>query len=269
MEALEVGLDGPFALIEGRQKAIGKDWDPGGNRPRFFNDPPEFFTIATGHSDGLHWGYWFDDPATLPPVVASYHHNDSCEIGVDGDTIFEALRAHLEYLFRDAEDYAKDDPDNADDHGEQREALGHAREALSRFALGDRAETGSSYIERHVKSARSARKASAPTRSKIGVVVPKKLYRPLEHDGFLSDSYKPGAADVALLVHAAKEAITEGYPGAALKLGHDLWGHAAFAEQSYDMLDRAYGSLGRKILRDYLKRVTQFRKRCARAQARR
>src|SRR5690348_14784047 len=29
---------------------------------RYYNDPPEFLTVAFGRTDGLHWGYYIDDP---------------------------------------------------------------------------------------------------------------------------------------------------------------------------------------------------------------
>ena len=63
---------------------------------RYYNDPPEFFTLLLGDMDGLHWGYYLDDSATQSGCVASYYTNDAFELMPDGDTLFEALRLDLE-----------------------------------------------------------------------------------------------------------------------------------------------------------------------------
>lgn len=266
LETLELELDGPFALIEGRTKGITKSWDPGGNSPRFLNDPPEFFTVAVGDHDGLHWGYWFDDPATLPPVVTSYLHSGDFDLGNAFDSIFDAIRAHLEDLHAEAELHLIDDAEFAADHRATLEALASTRTALSKFAHGDRPETGHTYRERYATTTkpRTSRKPTAMTGNKLGIVVPKKAYRPLsDTDMFQGVDHKPTAKEVEALVKSAEVAMDEGFAGSALKLGHDLWPYAAFQAESYELLDSAYGALGRKVLRDYLKRAIAFRKRCA------
>ncbi|MFK7986745.1 MAG: ADP-ribosylation family protein [Sandaracinaceae bacterium] len=55
-DVLDLSLEGPLA-VEGGETP--KPWD---GWPRHALDPPEFFTVMCGHTDGLHWGYWFDDP---------------------------------------------------------------------------------------------------------------------------------------------------------------------------------------------------------------
>src|SRR5262245_48877862 len=37
---------------------------------RYRRDPPEFVSIVSGDSDGLHYGLWYDDPADLPTFIA-------------------------------------------------------------------------------------------------------------------------------------------------------------------------------------------------------
>jgi hypothetical protein len=92
-------------------------------------------------------------------------------------------------------------------------------------------------------------------------VVPKNAYaRPQA----TTRSSRPRSAErdrLAVAVQQAKQAIEDGYAGSALKLGHDLWTYRDLAEPAHDLLERAYSALGRKVLRDYLKRVSSFRKR--------
>lgn len=260
-ETLDISLDGPFALIEGREKKPTKKWDPRGAWPRFFNDPPEFFTVATGSSDGLHWGYWFDDPDALAPVVTHYHHNDAFELTVDGDTIFHAARRQLEGLYASAQEDLQSDPDHADDYRAAIGALDATRDALGKYALGDRTATGRTYLQAVARKPDTSRKPVALTRNKLGIVVAKNQYRALSGaDALDAPNYKPKTADVRALATAAKAALAEGLPGAALKLGHDLWSLPGCAEQSYELLDVAYGALGRRTLKSALERIVLFRR---------
>lgn len=256
LAALELTLDGPCALAAGDKTGIGKGWDPGGDRPRFYDDPPEFFTIAIGDGDARHWGYWFDDPAGLPPVVASFNHGGAMSFTAHGDSVFHAIRHQLERLAREVHDSA------ANDRAERLDELARCRDQLGSYALGDRPEVGAAYLDRHTPARDASRKPVAKTRTGLGIVVPKTAYRALDGDDrFQSAAFKPTASEVSQAVADAKSAIADGYPGVALKIGHDLWTYRDLFEPAHDLLDRAYSALGRKLLRDYLKRVTSFRKR--------
>lgn len=256
LAALDLTLDGPFALAAGEKTGVGKGWDPGGARPRFYDDPPEFFTIAIGDGDASHWGYWFDDPAGLPPVVASFNHGGAMSFTAHGDSVFHAIRSHLERLAREAHD------SSASDKAERLDELARAREQLASYGLGERSEVGGLYLERYPAARDITRKPVAKTRTGLGVVVPKAVYRAAAgEDPFQAPGYRPSADELAAAVQQAKLALEEGYPGEALKLGHDLWMYRDLAEPAHDLLDRAYSALGRKLLRDYLRRVSSFRKR--------
>src|SRR5262249_41987927 len=116
-EVLEVRLVGPFEVLAGR-------FD--GRTPRYsqllhwryYDDPPEFFTVLAGGGDGQHWGYYFDDPGRGEGCVASYYARDAFELSVDGDNLFEAMRLLLEMWWRDTEEYRDEDRDYADDYEE-------------------------------------------------------------------------------------------------------------------------------------------------------
>jgi hypothetical protein len=260
-----VGVTGPFDVLAGEAKP---GFDPGREWPRYYLDPPELFTVMVGHTDGLHWGYWFDDPddADSDPVVVSYFHGDGLyQLGVHAG-LFHALRKNLELFHRDAERYAEDDPGHADEYEENLEEYARIREALGEYDLGDRDETGEAYLRRypHDGAEAEARARLVPTRSGMGVVAPP--FTPVAgRERFLESGYVVTDADVAEVSARTRVALERGSPGAALALGHDLWGYGTdYTGAAREMLDLAYTALGRPILRDYLLRACDFRAQCDR-----
>lgn len=237
LDALDLVPMGPLEFL-----STGKSPE----EARYYNDPPELVTVLGGLIDGLHWGYWFDAPGELEPVVVSYYANDAFELSEHGGSLFDAARQHLEALQRDAKGYVKDDPEYADDYRKQLKDLASARAAMP-----------------SPKKSKAKRRVVAQTRSKIGIVVPKQQYRALaKSDPFEVWNYEPKAKDVKRQVEGAKKALTEGFPGTALKLGHDLWIYRDFREQSAELLDLAYAALGREVLRAQLKKAVAWRKKC-------
>jgi hypothetical protein len=240
----ELGLspDGPLALLAGKDRPPRED--------RFFNDPPEFFTVLRGPVAGLHWGYWFDHPGELPPVVVSYYANDVFEIRLDGATLFEAVRKYIETL-------------GGTEHDATGAEQAAARDLLGKYARGlrKRREVGDAYLKKYGDP--GVRRATVQTRSRMGIVVDKKRYRPLgARDPFTKKGdYWPEAADVKRFVAAARKASADGYPGTALKLGHDLWTYRDHHAASHEMLGLAYSALGRDALKAQLARAIAYRKR--------
>ena len=88
-----------------------------------------------------------------------------------------------------------------------------------------------------------------------GVVVPPGTYRPLS----LADKQLwrrlRRESDPAAVVDEARQALAEGFPGTALKLGKDLWavGGGRHTQYAYELLDAAYAALGREALRAVLR----------------
>ncbi|MDF1665298.1 MAG: DUF2228 domain-containing protein [Planctomycetota bacterium] len=62
---------------------------------RFYRNPPEFVTVLMGHTDGLHWGLWYDDPNELPDRIVSTYARDSVEIGGDAITLFDVIQDEI------------------------------------------------------------------------------------------------------------------------------------------------------------------------------
>jgi hypothetical protein len=217
--------------------------DPEAFETRFYKDPPEFITLLTGDTDGLHWGYYVDDPAFGSFPVAHYYQNDAFELTIAAD-LFEAVADHLGGLYRTTEEYLETDAASA------------YRQDLQRLdALREILEPYRSHEEAH-------RYVTAPTRDRMGIIVPTDQYRPLqEQDWFQEPLYLPTRDEVQSFRHAALEALRDGYPGAALKLGKDLWDYPAFFDVSCELLEQAYPALDRPLLKSRLDQIREFRKR--------
>ena len=85
-----VHLAGPFDVLAGRFDRRTPRHSPLLHW-RYHNDPPEFFTVLLGDTDGLHWGYYLDDPANCSRCVASYYTNDAFELMHSGTSIRTVL----------------------------------------------------------------------------------------------------------------------------------------------------------------------------------
>ncbi len=249
LSELNVSLVGPFEVLagrfDGRSPRLSQylHW-------RYHDDPPEFFTVLYG-GDGLHWGYYLDDPPTKEGCVAAYYAGDAFEITADGDTLFEAVRLRLEMGYRDA--LGDRDLGLVDDA--EVESFDRIRERFVRHATADRPETGADYEERYPAHSRRAVRVVAATREGMGIVVLPEIYRPLSlADGKLWQRLRR-EDDPADVVAEARRALMEGFPGTALKLGKDLWsvGGERRNEYAYELLDGAYAALGRDVLGDVLR----------------
>ena len=71
---------------------------------RFRRDVPELVTMASGHSDGSHWGLFYDVPSELPRLVAHGYARDDGAVWQAGTTLLGAIRPELTAEGLDAED---------------------------------------------------------------------------------------------------------------------------------------------------------------------
>jgi hypothetical protein len=249
-----IHLVGPFEVMAGRfdhrrpRYCLYLHW-------RYYNDPPEFFTVLAGNVDRLHWGYYLDDPATSSGCIASWYAADAFELTCDGDTLFEAVRLSLEESYRDGEEYREDDPESAVDYDAKLRQLDELRTALCRYGTPERRETGEEYVEKYLGKASRNRRITAKTPEGMGIVVPPGTYRPLSISDRKLRARLRRDDNPRDLVEEAQAALREGYPGTALKLGKELW--AAGGEHqtmySYELLDAAYKALDREVLRNVLR----------------
>jgi Uncharacterised conserved protein (DUF2228) len=253
------GLVGPFEFLN-ESKLVEEDplWDA-----RYYNDPPEFLTIARGRTDGLHWGYYIDDPQSPTFPVVAYYGNDAFELTVVGDTLFEALRDELEGHYSGCLENIEYDPDGKDTYQRYLDQLARLRERLQTYATGERDEVGEEYSAKYHAMSGLSRRVIAPTRDGMGIVVPDGKYQPLNGDdpSQLWD-YRPTSQEVQQRSGEALQLLAQGYPGAALKLGKDLWVYRDFRGASYALLDAAYANLSRELLREWLHMAVAFRNEC-------
>jgi hypothetical protein len=253
-DATDLSLVGPFEVLAGRfdgrspRYSILLHW-------RYYADPVEFFTVLAGGGDGLHWGYHLDDPASRVACVASYYAADVFELSADGDTLFEALRLHLEDCYSIAELDRTCFPEHASEYEDDMRRLDGLRLALCRYGTAERSETGDAYVQQYQGQAARNAHVTAETMEGLGIVVPPEKYGPLSlKDKWLWSRLRKDD-NPRDLVDEAMQALRESFPGTALKLGKDLW--AAGGEHqtmyAYDLLDAAYEALGREVLRNVLR----------------
>ncbi len=249
---LSIQLVGPFEILAGRfdgrtpRHSLLLHW-------RYSFDPPEFFTVLAGEGDGLHWGYYLDDPRDSSDCVASYHAADAYELSVDGNGLFPAVRLHLEERYRDCEEDCENDAEDREEYEEEMRQLDAWRRKLTAFDESKRGEIGAAYVDRW--AGRSRRRPTAKTQEGMGIVVPPESYRPLSRRDRKLWSYLCRTDDPVEVVEEARVALHDGFPGTALKLGKDLWaiGGERHTQYAYELLDAAYAALGREVLRHVLR----------------
>jgi hypothetical protein len=258
-EATGIALEGPFAILAGEADAPPNGWHLG---TRYYDDPPEFFLVLSGDTDGLHWGYWFDDPDNSPTrSVAQYFSRDAFDLMEDGDSLFEAFRLQLEGCQMTTLEYLETDPDTEQaraSYEARLETYTLYRSRVVQYATGDRPETGEEYYDKYAGI--SPRSVTADTFEGMGIVVPEALYRPLSLGDEELRARAIAGADLSDVVAEAQRALAEGFPGTALKLGRDLWiGNAGQKQDAYRLLGAAYEALNRPTLQTLLSRIASAR----------
>jgi Uncharacterised conserved protein (DUF2228) len=253
-DLLDITLVGPFEILAGRfdgrvpRHSLLLHW-------RYHDDPPEFFTVFAGGGDGLHFGYYLDDPDTADGCVASYYAEDVFELSADGDTLFEAVRLHLEYCHGDCLIDAEVNPEDAALAAESLQRLDELRQLLLSYATADRPEVGEDYTERYAGVTLREDRVMEETADGMGIVVDPYHFRPLSKCGrSLWKQLRKKKNDPAELVEEARRALIEGFPGTALALGKDLWATTVGDKMAHaiDLMDAAYEGLGRATLRRVL-----------------
>jgi hypothetical protein len=253
-ETLGLTLVGPFEVLAGRFDGRSPRFSPLLHW-RYSLDPPEFFTVFAGDSDKLHWGYYLDDPPDGPGCVASYYANDAFELSTLGDDLFHAVRLEVEAQFHDCEEYRVEDPEHAADYEARLARLEGLRRAVRSYATADRPENGERYVEKYQSAVARAPAVIARTPDGMGVVAPPETYRPLSLADKKLRSFLRKHDDPREIVEEARQALRDGFPATALKLGKELW--PLFGKQkaayAYELLDAAYKALGRERLRQVLR----------------
>jgi hypothetical protein len=259
-DPLDIVLVGPFEVLSGRfdlrtpRLSALLHW-------RYYLDPPEFFTVLAGGGDGLHWGYYLDDPAVSQGCVAHYYAMDVFELNVSGDTLFEAVRLELEETYRSCLEYRDYLPQNAAEYEDSIHAIDKLRVDLCRWATGDRTEQGDAYCDRYARKAARNTRMIASTPEHMGIVAPSGTYRALSLPDKKLRSLLRKEDDPVAIVEEGRQALHDGFPATALKLGKELWplDGERKTEYAYELLDAAYAALGREVLRQVLRTHREHR----------
>ena len=135
-------------------------------------------------------------------------------------------------------------------------SLNGFRPRLLRCATADRPETGEAYVEKYQSEGRPQRGGDRPDGEGMGVVAP-----PGDIPAAVAVRQETAARcsakqdDPAAYRGGGAQALRDGFPATALKLGKELWplrGERK-TEYAYELLDAAYAALGREVLRQVLR----------------
>lgn len=237
-------LAGPFGLLAGDFDNRKARYDPCLHW-RYFGDPPEFVTILTGGTDGLHWGYVVDEPSQPPLGIVGYFAYDDVTVFQESASLFQLLENHLKTTLKETEREIKSNARLAKDSGVKRQ-LEECRKMLADLQ---------SFVGQH--------KVNLPKTSELEFVdhcnpPPPFPFPPLEEFDTLPQLVKEGLAELS----------DEGYSdlNARLKIGRMLWhwhydGNSQLEAVAFDLLDKAYESMNRKFLRHVLHQHRQHRHR--------
>lgn len=258
--SLGITLVGPFEVLSGRFDLHTPRLSPLLHW-RYYLDPPEFFTVLAGGVDGLHWGYYRDDPIDGRGCVASYYANDAFELFACGDDLFQTLRLDVEMHHRDCEDYWAEDSEHAGEYEARLMRLDVLRRIVMEYGTANRPERGDAYFEKYQSATTRREFVIASTPEYMGVVAPPETYRPLSLPDKKLRPLLRKQSDPVAVVEEARQALRDGFPATALKLGKELWPlpGARKIEYAYELLDAAYAALGREVPRQVLRTHREHR----------
>jgi hypothetical protein len=134
------------------------------------------------------------------------------------------------------------------------------RTELAEYWGADREQTGQEYLDAFHES--SWRKPAAKTWDGLGIVVQRGEYKKLSADPFTGYQVHPQRPRIEELAAEAMRLLRAGRPGAALKLGRDLWVWAGEFPECYALLGEAYSALGREPLHRLLSVAREWRQHC-------
>jgi Uncharacterised conserved protein (DUF2228) len=223
---------------------------------RYRFDPPEFFTVLGGNTDGLHWGYYSDHPEAGEWVVASYYHSDAYEFSIDGYTLLEAIRTYLERVDAGLQDYLATDAAHAATYRQWMARLAQMRTILMQFETGERPEMRLAYLEKY----QVQRLVTAPNSAGMGLVVDGATYHETAEIAALFRKIHFAEADEQRLLELAAACIAQGYTGTALRIAQELWPRTkTHFPEVCALLDGLYTHLDRPSLRQALQAAATMR----------
>lgn len=209
---------------------------------RYRCDPPEFVTVMSGNSDGLHFGLWYDDPGEFPSFVAHNYARDSAETWTNHSaTPMDEVHTQL----TDLEQEACDDHDT--DTPRRRWLLSVARSAVEGFVEADRRDRVPHEVGPWTPTERPEILGSP------GPVLPSGAGDARGGDDQVrqrGEAYRHRSPLVHEWITTAERELRDGRPAFALVLGRELhWLDVdEYRSDSLRLLVGAYRALGRDAL---------------------
>jgi len=238
-ETLDISLVGPFDILAGSFDKLKPKLSMYLHY-RYFLDPPEFFTVLHGGIDGLHWGFWFDDPNKLPPRMCSYYRNDAYSLRNCAPGLIASVIEHLNEQRKGILENIKYDSKHKAEYQEDLAELEILRPKLENL------------IQRLPMS--EVVKRNVPSRWGMGFFVPQNNYAPMEIPE--SDVLKllESGKNISKLVNRVERDCKNGNYGLGLQVGHLLWAYSNKSTQAAGtkLLALAYKQLKRTILSEVL-----------------
>jgi len=262
-KSVRLKLVGPYDVLDGKIKVSTSEDDKQKylTHWRYYYDPPEFQTIVKcDDKEGLHFGYWRDDPVEKPVFVAKNRANVNGMFESVAENIFGAVDAYLQNEVKSANPFEKI-------------SITRLHSQLKNFA-----KQHNITLERNTANMRAReRQVVARTFHKVGIVVPydkktqlgyrelsatdndlQKILKQIEEADTPEERITP-IAKLDEIVRLATIAADECDFGTCLELGHDLFSNGGIHVQTraLQMLSIAYTHLKRphllKILKAHLK----------------
>jgi len=215
---------------------------------RYGGDPPEFFTVCEGDTDGLHWGYVFHEPGKSG-YVASYYARDGYPITPAGATIGAAIFDHVRAVRGEMEDELAEIQKVGEDDRELARDIARLKK-----------------LEAALREEKRGRRFKAPkektaTLDGLGLRVPPSTYARVDAKKVVKDLR---AKKVEKWIDRGHELIAESKPGTALHIARDALAVLGTGKQDRAVLlaIAAYEALDRPLLaRTFAPRLSKIKKR--------
>ena len=231
----------PFGLTEyfgdGGLRLTGRDGLDERLHARYRRDPPEFVTVLSGGTDGLHYGLWYDDPAGLPSLlVYNYARDDAVTWASSAATMLGEIRRGAQQAVQDFGD---------DEYDEDVRLILPVFAALDWFADADQRALEADGLP---PGAAADRQSSAVS---VFPALPADCGDPqLARSEERIRAFGEGGSVAAQWIALARDQLAAGKPALALAVGGELhWTDLdQYRQASRDLLADAYRALGRDAL---------------------
>ena len=242
-ETTMISLVGPFDLLSGRLDRESPNYDPCLHW-RYFGDPPEFVTLLSGGTDGLHWGYVSSGELVQPLGIAGYFAHDDVTLFQEPAGLFGVIRCAAESAVEELLEYADELPE--DERNRAAEGAMKCEELLDSIAT---------FCSKTGLESPQAKKLSFVDHCNL---LPDFMFSNLEKSGAL-----PWRVECEI-----DRLKSQGYSGldAQLRLGRMLWhwhhnGNPQIEELAFSLLDEVYRAQGSQFLRHVLQEHRKHRHR--------